>query len=483
MSQKLTATAPEHTRQWSPQLVRWLAALLVAAMVTDFMATAPLVVMPQFLEHFETTQAGWISAVIFLAGAIWAPLLGRLADAYGTRKMLVVALVIASVGSLIPMIAPHFGLLMVGRALQGTVASITFLSVTLIRQTFPPRTAATAIGLAAAGSGVLGLVPPILTGLAVGQFGFSSVFWLPASFGLVAAAGVWLLVPEGPSRSATRIDFVGIALFGLGISAVLAYVSLGPDWGWTSPGLLALLVGGVVLIAGWIVQGRRASDPFIDPRALRGPIVFVILITMSVVGAYQTMLLLMSLIAQVSIDLGLGYGLNATSETVALFLVAPSAGLLIGGVLSGWISNRWRPSVALLAGSATGAVGGFALLLVTANPIGFFAVLVVVGIAIGAVLGAAYNLAVVLATAGRQATTASLVTIATSVAGVIYSVAIVALLNSSFAEASEGAVVYSHAGIEVAFGLTAAGFVAAMVLALLLVRERSGRKNPAALGE
>ncbi len=472
-----TPATPNDTGRWSPQVVRWLAALLAAAMVTDFLATAPLVVMPQFLEHFQTTQAGWISAVIFLAGAVWAPLLGRLADAYGTRKVLAIAILVATLGSLIPMIAPHFGLLMVGRALQGTVASIAFLSVTLIRQTFPPRTAATAIGLAAAGSGVLGLIPPILTGLAVAQFGFSSVFWLPAAFGMISAVSVWLLLPEGASRSVTRIDYVGVAFFGLGVSLTLAYVSLGPEWGWASPGSLALLLGGLLLLVLWLVQGFRASEPFIDPRTLRGPLALVILTTMFVLGAYQTILLLMSLIAQVPAGQGLGYGLDATPETVSLFLVAPSAGLLVGGVLSGWISNRWRPSVALLVGATTGAIGSWLILLVTSSAFGFFVVLVVLGIAVGAVMSSAFNLAVVLATPDRQATTASLVTIATSVAGVTYSVAVMAMLNSS-ASQDGGGVVYTEGGITLAFVLTAVGFVAATVFAFFIARVRVRTSQP-----
>ncbi|MEE2043130.1 MFS transporter, partial [Nocardiopsis tropica] len=108
-----------------------IVALLLANIVADTVIVAPLLVLPQMLDHFDTTQAAWISSSAMLAGAMWAPLFGKSADIHGKRKMLTVVLLIACGGALVCMAAPNLWIFVLGRMRQGAAVAAVFLTAAI----------------------------------------------------------------------------------------------------------------------------------------------------------------------------------------------------------------------------------------------------------------------------------------------------------------------------------------------------------------
>lgn len=93
--------------------------LVLSVEVASIIYAAPLVALPKLLVHYHTSQSAWITTTLTLVGAVWAPILGKYADLYGKRRMLVITLIITAAGSLLCTVAPTFGWLLAGRALQG----------------------------------------------------------------------------------------------------------------------------------------------------------------------------------------------------------------------------------------------------------------------------------------------------------------------------------------------------------------------------
>jgi MFS family permease len=104
---------------WNPRLVGQVAVLLLVNVVVDTVITAPLMVLPLMLDAFGTSQPAWLSASALLAGAMWAPLLGKTADVHGKRKILVITLVVACIGGFVCMLAPNLPVFVLGRVVQG----------------------------------------------------------------------------------------------------------------------------------------------------------------------------------------------------------------------------------------------------------------------------------------------------------------------------------------------------------------------------
>ncbi|MEU7588300.1 hypothetical protein AB0A95_18650 [Micromonospora sp. NPDC049230] len=125
---------------------------------------------------------------------------------------------------------------------------------------------------------------------------------------------VALVLPESGIRSAGgRIDLVGAALLGLGVTLPLLAVRRGNAWGWTSGRVLALLAAGpVVLVVFGLVERPNASPP-VDLRLLAQPAVLVTNATTALVGICMFgAFMLVPQLAQASVSTGYGFGVDAT---------------------------------------------------------------------------------------------------------------------------------------------------------------------------
>ena len=98
-----------------------------------------------------------------------------------------------------------------------------------------------------------------------------------------------LIVPESPLRTRQRFDVLGAVLFGFGIGGVLIYVSEGASWGWGSINTLGYLIGGVVLIAAFLLWESRISFPIMDLKLLRSPKVSMVMTASLVATAAATL--------------------------------------------------------------------------------------------------------------------------------------------------------------------------------------------------
>jgi MFS family permease len=464
------------------RLVLWAVVLTLANVLADVAIGSPLMVLPELLEHFHTDQAAWLNAGAMLAGAIWSPLLARASDIFGKRRILVGTLLLACAGAVVCFLAPNIWVFLVGRFFQGAAFASVFLTVALTLQICTPGVAMTMVGLVTSGSSVVGILEPFLMKPIIDAFGYRSVFGAAAVLAAAAAICVRCFIPESPIRGTGRIDTLGALLLGGGLGAVLAYVSLGRDLGWSSGGLLALLATGVAAMAGWVFLAVRIDEPIIDIRALRRPIVLTLLALVLAAGSFRSMLQLTSVIAQVPPDLGLGYGLGH-GESIAALLAMPNLGIAIGGVCAGWIAGRIGPAIPLLGGIAIGTAATFAMLSgVSVLPLAIVCG-AMVGVAAGAIGASGYNLAISLEAPERQGTIAGLVSVMLALGSVVVSFAGSEVLNATRIAGTYagGAPVSTATGVYLYVAMAGTLFAIAAVPAIMLVRKRltaAGHRKP-----
>ncbi|SDG83412.1 Major Facilitator Superfamily protein [Lentzea fradiae] len=459
---------PPHTR-WNPRLAGQIAALLLANVAADSVIVMPLFVLPQMLEHFGTTQSAWLGSTAMLAGAMWAPLFGKSADIHGKRRMLTIALLVACCGAVVCLVAPNLWVFVLGRMVQGAAVAAVFLTVSLVRDLCTPRVAMPAVGAVTTCAGIVGIASTTSVEPLVARFGFQVVFVASAVFSVVAVVCIRAFVPESPVRTPGRVDVGGTLLLG-GVVAVLGYVSLGSDLGWLSAGALTLLTAGVVALVRWYLVSSRVPEPVVDVRNLGRPMVLTLLVVVLATGAGQSMDQLLSLIAQVSADQGLGYGLDAQGSLALLFGL-PALGIMAGGLGSGWLAARTDPAVALASGVVVGTAGAFGMFLGASSfPLAvFFAVML--NLSMGSLLASGFNMASVLTAPDRQGVTASVVSVMSAIGSVGVSFAGAAVLSGTRVE-SGGTTVNSATGVYSYIATSAGLFVTASVLAFLLLAHR-----------
>ncbi|WP_407572537.1 MFS transporter [Deinococcus altitudinis] len=220
-------------------------------------------------------QTAWLVSSLYLVAAVGQPLMGRLADLIGPRRVFMFGLVTAAVGGVVGGLAPSIGWLILARMLIGLGTSagypsaMTVLSLTARRSGVPtPRPVLAAITVAGQ---VLAVLGPTLGGLMVGSLGWRAVFWVNVpvtALGLLLAAAHLPRDRQGPPPSRSdllkRVDVPGVALFAVELSALLLFLMhlrSGPLYGWLVLALLSLTT--------LLMVERRRQGAFIDVRMLR----------------------------------------------------------------------------------------------------------------------------------------------------------------------------------------------------------------------
>lgn len=466
MTQTPLSVIPSTTREtdgWRGRLVWWAVILIIANTLVDTVVVAPLLVLPQMAEFFGTDQSAWLSASAILAGAMWAPLLGKSADIYGKRRILVFALLAGGVGALICLVAPHISVFLLGRVVQGTAVGSVFISVVYIRQVFPSRAGMTAVGVVTSGSAILGVASPFMFEAIVAAFDFRAVFVVSAALALAAAIAVRTCLPESPVHARGRLDVVGALLLGLGLAGVLAYVSLAPAAGWTNIGLLIVLGLGVALLVGWVFSALHRPDPVVDLRTLTRPVIATLLVVVLGVGAYQALLQLIGIIGQTPPEAGLGYGLGGESGSLGLMFALPALGAATGGVLAGWLGGRVGPSRTLTGGVLIGLASGAGLLLSTSSFLPAAICAGFLGLTAGALVTSGFNLATTLVAEEKQGVVASLVQVMLGVGAVVMNIVGGSVLSAT---AVAGTTTPSALGVMLYIVVMLAAFALAAVISV-----------------
>jgi MFS family permease len=458
--------------RWSGRLVGWLVILVGANLMADVVVVAPLLALPDMMRHFATDQAAWLNSSAMLAGAMWAPLLGRTADIHGKRRILVVTMLVTFAGSLVCLIAPNVVVFVLGRFLQGAAMGAVLLTVAITRQICSARVGMTAVGVVSTGASILGIPTLLLLNPAIDAFGYRSVFVAAAALAVVCIVAVRLFIPEPPVRSGGSVDVVGALLLGSGLVAVLGSVSMAPDLGLANPGLLAVLIGGVTALVVGVRHVLRVPEPIVDLRGLGGPLALTLGAVALTAGSIQSMLQLKSLVAEVTPELGLGYGLGGGDAVLALFALS-ALGIMIGGPVSGVLASRIGPAHTLLAGIAVGLLATFGMLVgISVLPIGLVCA-TLLGVAAGAGIASSFNLATALTPPEHHGAIGSLVAVVLCVGSVVLNVVGVMVLNATATDTLvAGVAANSLAGVQLYILMGGAALVAAAVLATVLVRRR-----------
>ncbi|MFE3515117.1 MFS transporter [Streptomyces sp. NPDC059166] len=221
-------------------------------------------------------DTAWLISVLYLASAVAQPVLGKLADTLGPRRVFLGGLVVVIASGLVGALAPGFGTLIVSRILLGIGTSAAYPaamavlrdeSARLGRPT--PRPVLARLSFAGLGSAAVG---PALGGLLVSVVGWRGIFAVNVPVALLALGAALLWVPADPPRGGTpagsppklSLDPLGIGLFTTALT-VLAFFLLDlaePRW-W-------LLAPFAVLTAVLVRWQLRAPRPFIDLRMLAG---------------------------------------------------------------------------------------------------------------------------------------------------------------------------------------------------------------------
>jgi EmrB/QacA subfamily drug resistance transporter len=228
--------------------------------------------------------------------------------------------------------APDGNTLIVARGLQGvTGAILTPAGLAVIASTFSGEERGAAIGAWTAWTGVAFVIGPLVGGWLVTHASWRWVFIVNVPFAIATAALVAYAVPKRePTGRRPRVDFVGGVLCVLGLGGPVFALIEEPRRGWSSPLIVAPLVGGLVLLGAFFWWERRAPEPML-PLGLfsRRNFSFANLETLTVYAGLSTLTFFLVLfVQQLAGYSALKSGLALLPITIVMFFLSPRVGRL-----------------------------------------------------------------------------------------------------------------------------------------------------------
>lgn len=424
-----------------------------------------------------TSDASWVLTAYLLAAAVLTPVLGRLGDMVGKRKVLIVVLALLLAGTVLAALATNLTVLIIARVLQGAAGAVMPLSIGIVRDELPKERVSVTIGLLSAIFGIGAGVGIVAAGPIVEALSWHWLFWLPAALVLIALLGAIFGMPESPVRKPGRLDMLGTGVLTVALVAVLLAVTEGQAWGWGDAKIVGLLIGGAAALAAFVIIELRVAEPLVDVRLFKNRGVWTAHIVALAFGfaMFGTFILIPTLLQLPSV---LGYGFGKSVSEAGLYLLPTIVAMVISGVVAGALIRRIGPKVPMIVG-AVSVIAAFILpALGHAEAWQILVSGVLTGIGIGMALAATSNAIVESVPATQTGEAISANTVLRTIGSSVGTAVIAALISSNVTP--QGAP--SDDAFTLGFWASAAVGVLALVAALLAPSHRQRKQDAAAAG-
>ncbi|MEV4798958.1 MDR family MFS transporter [Nonomuraea sp. NPDC049421] len=388
--------------------------LFLAALDQTVVATA----MPTIVGELHGLESlSWLVTAFALTSGIATPLFGKLSDMYGRRTLYLAAIVLFVIGSALCGVAQSMGQLIAFRAFQGIGAGgLMVLTMTIAADLATPRERARFQGLFGGVFGLASIAGPLVGGYLTQHVSWRWIFYINLPLGAVALAVAFAVLKLPRRTSPHRVDWLGAAL----IAGLLTCLTLLASWGgtvhaWTSPVIIGLGAGAVLLALLFVLAERAAEEPILPLRLFRSasftlPIVTVVLMATAMLG----------LATFLPMFLQLARGAGAADS--GLLLLPLMGGMIVASTFGGQLVTRLgRYKWLIVGGAVCAGISGllFATMDLGTGAVASGAYMVLCGLGLG-VMGQNLLLAVQTTTpaADRGAAT-SAVTFARGVGGAV----------------------------------------------------------------
>ncbi|MEU7179731.1 MULTISPECIES: MFS transporter [Streptomyces] len=263
-----------HRRRWAILSVLMLS-LLIVVLDNSILNVAMKTIATPAPVGLGATQSelewGINSYTLVFAGLLFTS--GLLGDRLGRKKVLLFGLVVFGAGSVLAAFSGSPGELITFRAVMGLGGAFVMPStLAILMNVFERDEQPKAIGIWAGGVGLAIAIGPIAGGLLLDHFWWGSVFLVNVPIVLIALTAMILLVPDSKDPSPGRLDPFGVLLSVVGlVLLVYGIIKGGQLADFTDPQVLGTVLGGLVVLGGFVLHQKRSDHPSIDIGYFRKP--------------------------------------------------------------------------------------------------------------------------------------------------------------------------------------------------------------------
>ncbi|HEY6624037.1 MAG TPA: MFS transporter [Acidimicrobiales bacterium] len=295
----------------------------------------------------------WMILSFMVVTAVLVVSLGRLGDMYGRVKMYNLGFLLYTVFSLFLTVTWLSGTggalyIVIMRVFQGVGAAFLIAnSSAILTDAFPENQRGMALGINQV-AGISGTFIGLVLGGLLAPINWRLIFLVSVPIGLFGTVWAYMKLREVPRRVEGSIDWAGNITFALGLIGVMVGITYGIQpygghvMGWTSPTVIALLSGGVVVLVAFCLIETRVADPMFRLALfrIRAFTAGSISTLLSSIGRGGLMFMLIIWLQGIWLPLH-GYSFSRTPLWAGIYMLPLTIGFLVAGPVSGILSDRF----------------------------------------------------------------------------------------------------------------------------------------------
>jgi EmrB/QacA subfamily drug resistance transporter len=286
----------------------------------------------------------WVQLIYLMVGTGMMLTIGKVADIFGRKKVFTLGLVVSSLGLVLCSLSQNFSQLLLARFVFSVGATMSIATANaIVAAAFPARERGRALGIIGVVISIGLLSGPAVGGVLLDTLGWRSIFFLRLPFSILGALMAFLLLKkESLLEHKGRFDITGAGILLLAIPALLLVLNRGQSFGWTSPMVLILASGSLLLLCLFIVVERRAVQPVLELKLFSNRL-------FSAASGSHILIYMSTAAIDFTMPFYLIQSLSLPTSEAGLLLVTIPAVRLVVSPLSGRLSDRWGSN--LLCGS------------------------------------------------------------------------------------------------------------------------------------
>jgi EmrB/QacA subfamily drug resistance transporter len=305
------------------------------------------------LEAGNVSYLLWMMMGYMLVTAVLVVTFGRLGDMLGRVRIYNLGFVVFTGGSIALAFDPYLGAagamwLIIWRLVQGVGGAMLFANSTaILTDAFPANRRGMALGInqvAAIAGSFIGLI----VGGLLAVVDWRAVFFVSVPIGIIGTIWSYISLKEVGTRSPGKLDWPGNITFAVGLTALLTAITYGiqpygdSTTGWTNPWVLGGIIGGILLLAVFVVIELKVSSPMFNMRLfkIRAFAMANLAGLLASIGRGGLQFMLIIWLQGIWLPLH-GFNYEDTPLWAGIYMLPITVGFLIAGPLSGTLSDRF----------------------------------------------------------------------------------------------------------------------------------------------
>jgi len=320
----------------------------------DIAITGPALPGIKASMNIDNRLLSWVIGVYVFFNLVGTPVIAKLSDSYGKKKLFLFAIFAFLTGSLLVSLSTNFNMLLLGRSIQGIGGGCILPIVSaMIGDYFPIDQRAKVLGISGGIFGLAFICGPLFSGIILSSLSWNYLFLIVLLPGILVFILGWIHLPETGRRKKVKIDWAGLYLLCISLGLFAYGINKIEFSQLNSSGLgnLVFILISILLFFGFVIYQTKTRIPLVRLSLFKTrQVLLACIIAIGVGIAHASFLFVPDMIVD---------SLNVSASLASWMIMPMVASMAIGSVLAGRLVNITGTRVIILAGLILITAGSF----------------------------------------------------------------------------------------------------------------------------